>query len=224
MRKLTLLLVTAYLGCSQAFAQSTMLQHPGSICCAQEICQFNPIELIEENLQTTPTENELPIEYAWYELVDDTTTATGTKWVKIPNTNMRNYQPLAINSQYGGFFMRAARKIGTLPYLFSNIINVKVLSPSNPLCTSASDEVAEGTAVVIAPNPATTSLRVVNRQESTPLESFQIFDISGKILVTGQQIQHNNHDIDVTSFASGLYFLQLFYSNGKTSCHKWVKS
>ena len=156
--------------------------------------------------------------------MDDSTTATGTKWVKIPNTNTRNYQPLAINSQYGGFFMRAARKIGTLPYLFSNIVNVKVLSPSNPLCVSANAEVADGTGVVIAPNPASTSLRVVNQQESTSLESFQIFDISGKVLITGQQIQHNNHDIDVTNVASGLYFLQLFYSNGKTSCHKWVKS
>jgi Secretion system C-terminal sorting domain len=224
MKKLALLLVAAHFGCTLTFAQSTMLQHPGAVCCAQEICQFDPIELIAENLQTTPTESELPIEYAWYELVDDSTTATGTKWVKIPNTNTRNYQPLAINSQYGGFFMRAARKIGTLPYLFSNIVNVKVLSPSNPLCVSASAEVADGAGVVIAPNPASTSLRVVNQQESTSLESFQIFDISGKVLMTGQQIQHNNHDIDVTNFASGLYFLQLFYSNGKTSCHKWVKS
>jgi hypothetical protein len=224
MKKLALLLVSAHLGCTLTFAQSTMLQHPGSICCAQEICQFDPIELITENLQTTPTENELPIEYAWYELVDDATTATGTKWVKIPNTNMRNYQPLAINSQFGGFYMRAARKVGTLPYLFSNIVNVKVLSPSNPLCISASDEIAEGTTVVIAPNPATTSLRVVCQQKSTQLESVQIFDISGKILVTAQQINGNNHDIDVASFTSGFYFLQLFYSNGKTSCHKWVKS
>ena len=224
MKKLALLLVAAHFGCTLVFAQSTMLQHPGAVCCAQEICQFDPIELIAENLQTTPTENELPIEYAWYELVDDSTTATGTKWVKIPNTNTRNYQPLAINSQYGGFFMRAARKIGTLPYLFSNIVNVKVLSPSNPLCISANAEVVDGTGVVIASNPASTSLRVVNQQESTSLESFQIFDISGKVLITGQQIQHNNHDIDVTNVASGLYFLQLFYSNGKTSCHKWVKS
>jgi hypothetical protein len=224
MRKLVLLLATAHLGCIPSFSQSTMLQHPGSVCCAQEICQFDPIELISENLQTTPTENELPIEYAWYELVDDSTTATGTKWVKIPNTNTRNYQPLAINSQYGGFFMRAARKIGTLPYLFSNIVNVKVLSTANPLCVSSSDEIAESTTAVIAPNPATTSLRVACQQQSTQLESFQIFDISGKILVTAQQIKGKNHDIDVASFGSGLYFLQLFYSNGKTSCHKWVKS
>ncbi len=209
----------------EALAQPapSLLQHPGSICCNQTICPFLPLGQINQDLATTPPPSDINVEYTWHVLVDDTTTTSGTKWIKIPNSNAVSYQPTQIMSQFGGFYMRGVRLVGTLPYLFSNVVNIKILSASNPDCASVTDEVAVQQQVMVSPNPATDQLRVVATDPSNEIVAYRVFGLDGRLHCQADVSATPALTVPVSSLPSGLYFLQIDFSGGKTWVNKWVK-
>ena len=222
MRKLLFLLAIA--GFVRVDAQTMpQMQHPGSICCNQNICPGESIGEINEELPTMPPPSQANIEYAWYELVDDSTSASGTKWVKLPNTNMVSYQPTTFSSQFGGFYMRGARLVGTLPYMFSNIVNVKELSSTNPICTSSTGEASASSAVLLSPNPASHLITASTNNEAIPIHGYRIVALGGNTLLQGNIEPATSVQLDIQSLPSGIYFLELILNEGKTSFHKWVK-
>ncbi len=207
----------------RAQSAPSQLQHPGSICCNQTLCPFLPLGQINQDLATTPPPSEVNVEYAWHVLVDDSTTSSGTKWIKIPNSNAISYQPAQIMSQFGGFYMRGVRLVGTLPYLFSNVVNIKILSASNPDCASGTGEVVEQPKVVLSPNPASDQLRVVATESGAEITAYRIFGMDGKLHQQATVAATNALTCPVSDFASGIYFIQLDFNNGKTLVNKWVK-
>jgi hypothetical protein len=224
MRKLVFSLLLANAGAIGLVAQSAMqLQHPGSICCDQVICPGDAISQITQDVPTTPAPPQVNVEYAWYELVDDSTTSSGTRWYKIPNTNQLNFQPTQINSQFGGFYMRGVRITGTLPYLFSNIVNIKELSPSNPTCLSSSGEAPAGSQITISPNPAESFLYISSINEVIPIHGYRVVGLGGATMLSAVVEPVTQLQLDIQSLPSGLYFVELILKDGKTSVHKWVK-
>lgn len=224
MRKLAFSLLLANACAIGLIAQSAMqLQHPGSICCDQVICPGDAISQITQDVPTTPAPPQVNVEYAWYELVDDSTTSSGTRWYKIPNTNQLNFQPTQINSQFGGFYMRGVRITGTLPYLFSNIVNIKELSPSNPTCLSSSGEAPAGSQITISPNPAESFLYISSINEVIPIHGYRVVGLGGATMLSAVVEPVTQLQLDIQSLPSGLYFVELILKDGKTSVHKWVK-
>jgi hypothetical protein len=225
MRNVAVVCLLAYFFCWDVSAQSspTTLQHPGSICCNQILCPFLPLGQINEELPTTPTPSEINLEFAWFVLVDDTTAASGTKWVKIPNTNTLHYQPTQIMSQYGGFYMRGVRQVGTLPYLFSNVVNIKILSASNPDCASATGEAQTLAEVVLSPNPASDQLQVVVTSADAQISGYRVFGLDGQQYRQQVVDATNALTLQISDMRAGLYFLQLDFTDGKTWINKWVK-
>lgn len=201
----------------------TALQHPGSICCDQVICPWEPIEELTESMSVTPPESQISVEYAWFELVVDSSAPSGTRWNKIIGATGKNYQPTGISTPYGGFYMRAARQVGTLPYMFSNIVNVKQLGASSVECTSATGEPGSAPVVQLSPNPATDHLNIAIGSADVSVTAYQINASNGSVLKSLQGLQTQNLSVDIAGWPSGFYFLKIFYSNGKTSVHKWVK-
>ena len=203
-------------------AQSA-LQYPGSICCDQVICPTEPIEELTEVLPVSPPETQISVEYAWFELVVDTTAPTGTRWSKILGATAKTYQPTSISTPYGGFYMRAARQVGTLPYLFSNIVNVKQLGPTSMECLNATGEPDAAPKVTIAPNPASFDLHIAIDGNQTAIVAYQIIALNGAVITGQSGLNQQNLILNVADWSSGFYFLKLFFSDGKTSVHKWVK-
>ncbi len=221
MRKLCMTLplcLIGYIGNAQ-----TALQHPGSICCDQIICPSDPIAQLTESMPTNPPESQISVEYAWYELVVDTTAPSGTRWSKITGATGKNYQPTSISTPYGGFYMRAARQVGTLPYLFSNIVNVKELGANSLECTSATGEVGATPKVTLAPNPVSDQLQVSVSDQQIAIKAYQISSLDGKVMVSQSGQNAQNLQLDVAGWSSGFYFLKIIFSDGKTSVQKWVK-
>jgi Secretion system C-terminal sorting domain len=199
-------------------AQNT-LSHPGAICCEQIICPGQEIQLIEESLAITPSAN-VAVEYAWFELIDDTTTASGTRWRKIPNTNSLTFLPTTINSVFGGFFMRAVREVGTLPYLFSNIVTVKLFAADVAPCTTSSQEPSQSDLFSCNPNPATDLIRF-NFQST--VRQITLLNSAGRVVETrnalvGQSEQY----VEVSDFPVGLYVARVLFEDGKIGVHKFV--
>jgi hypothetical protein len=63
--------------------------------------------------------------------------------------------------------------------------------------------------VKIAPNPAITTLQIQsNRNQSKPL-FYQIFDITGKLLLTGIS-DKDIFSINVQKLSAGIYIIKLF--------------
>lgn len=203
-------------------AQS-LLQHPGAICCDQLLCPNESIAVLTESLPTTPHDSTMAVEFAWFELVVDSTAPSGTRWNKIPNTNAKSYLPNGISTPYGGFYMRAVRQVGTLPYIFSNIVSVKELNQNNPECVSSTNAPTYGDAVRIAPNPASEVLLVQSDDLQHPLAGWQLYNQQGALLQSGRLEAASQLQLDVSAWNPGMYFLQLWYSDGKRSAHKWVK-
>ena len=199
------------------------VQFAGEICCNQELCTNEPIGVINESSPALPLDPNLSIEYAWFELVDNPNASGGNSWHLIPNSNIKNYQPTAISSSFGGFYMRAARQVGTLPYKFSNIVTVKYLSPGESGCVTAANEPSAQTRVSIAPNPASDFLKVNAVDQSTTITALQVMSVSGSIMEQQTGLDNAEVELNVYDYASGIYFINLMYADGKKSIHKWVK-
>jgi Secretion system C-terminal sorting domain len=201
-------------------AQNT-LSHPGSICCEQIVCPGQEIQLIEESLAITPSAN-VTVEYAWFELIDDTTTASGTRWRKIANTNSTTFLPTSINSVFGGFFMRAVREVGTLPYLFSNIVTVKLFAADVAPCTTSSQEPSQSDLFSCSPNPATDLIRF---SFQVPVRQINLYNAAGQVVETRNSLLGQGEQyIEVGHYAVGLYVAHIVFENGKRGLYKFVVS
>lgn len=199
------------------------VQFAGEICCNQELCPNEPIGIIDESSPVLPLDPNLSVEYAWFELVDDPNASGGNSWHLIPNSNTKNYQPLAISSSFGGFYMRAARQTGTLPYKFSNIITVKYLSPGEGSCVTAANEPSAQSRVSIAPNPASDFLKVNAVDADASIAALQVTSVSGSLMEQQTGLDNSEVVLNVYDYAPGIYFINLMYADGKKSIHKWVK-
>ena len=57
----------------------------------------------------------------------------------------------------------------------------------------------------ILPNPATNLITINSHSE--PLSTIYIYDISGKLLFSKNNVTSTNQTIDITSFSKGIYFI-----------------
>jgi len=214
----TVLIVLA----GQLSAQTSVaVQHPGSICCDQNLCPGEPIGMINEVLPAVP--DSLEIEYAWFELVLDDNSPSGTAWRVILNSNTPNFQPTAINNPFGGFFQRGARPVGGLYYLNSNIATVKYFPVNSPECTSSTQEPAAAQALLLAPNPVSEQLVLNNLGDLAEPAQVRIFSIEGRFLRQLALPAQSSTTLDVASWANGHYLAQIQYADGRSVVRRWVK-
>ena len=78
------------------------------------------------------------------------------------------------------------------------------------------------TVIAIFPNPTKGALRIeINNLPDNSTSLIQMFDISGKCLISLQQVTDNT-EIDITNSPNGVYFLKIII-NGITSECKVIK-
>jgi hypothetical protein len=205
-----------------AVAQNT-LTHPGVICCDQIVCPGQNIQPIQQSVAITPDNGQVNVEYAWFELIDDTTTASGTRWRKISDTNTTTFLPTQINSVFGGFFMRAARQVGTLPYLFSNIVTVKLFDGDVDPCTTSSEEPSQTDLFSCYPNPATDLVRI---EVKAPVREISVINSAGLTLATQRgsgTYAETPYFFEVSQYPTGLYLARVLFENGQIGVYKFMK-
>jgi hypothetical protein len=77
--------------------------------------------------------------------------------------------------------------------------------------------------VTIAPNPASFDLHIAIDGNQTAIVAYQISALNGAVITGQSGLNQQNLILNVADWSSGFYFLKLFFSDGKTSVHKWVK-
>ena len=198
------------------------LQEAGTICCDQNLCPGDSFPLITEWTATTPSDSLLNLEFSWFTLVTDSSSPSGTKWVKLPNTNSKTYLPNTLGTPFGGFFMRAVREVGTLPYLFSNVVSYVQLSASSPDCMSSSSTEATLEALQLFPNPTHSTLKI-NLGSSGSVLEYQILSTMGIPILQVSALPAETQEISVEHLPPGTYLLQITSQEGKRSIHPWIK-
>ena len=218
-------LIPTFLGvlCLHVLSAQTGIQFPGEICCHQELCPGEAIDTISESSPVLPNPPNFMIEYTWFQLVDNAGGSGGQSWVKIPNSNTPVYRPTSIGSVYGGFFMRAVRQMGTLPYQYSNIVTVKYKQPSEQPCVTATNDNIVSGRISVAPNPARDYLRIMAEQSGYLVAAYQLQSACGAVVEQQYALNDSEVLLDVAHYPSGIYLLTVHYDDGKKSVHKWVK-
>lgn len=200
-----------------------VLQDAGTICCDQDLCPGDTFPLITELTGTTPADSLLNLEYAWYSLLTDASSPSGTKWVKLPNTNSKQFQPTNLGTAFGGFYMRAVREVGTLPYLFSNVVSYVQLSPSNPECQpSSATNSATAYSCRLFPNPTQTYLQL-EIPPTTDVMEYRILTSTGILAKQAHLFASQTIQIAVDDLPAGAYLLQIIEMNGKRYTQPWIK-
>ncbi|MBR9921238.1 MAG: T9SS type A sorting domain-containing protein [Bacteroidetes bacterium] len=77
--------------------------------------------------------------------------------------------------------------------------------------TSSDQEVFSPLSVRLSPNPVSDLLTIESKEQQ--IQSWQIFDASGKVLAFAER-QSKVENIDVSAFAAGLYYLQIRFEGG----------
>jgi hypothetical protein len=91
---------------------------------------------------------------------------------------------------------------------------------SSNLTVSAKDNLLE-TVVNVYPNPAQSKITIEGNQHQ--INSFEIFDLSGRKMMAGTEINSNRFTVDVGQLLPGIYILKLGSTNGESIVQKFNK-
>ncbi len=91
---------------------------------------------------------------------------------------------------------------------------------SSNLTVSAKDNLLE-TVVNVYPNPAQSKITIEGNQHQ--IDSFEIFDLSGRKMMAGTEINSNRFTVDVGQLLPGIYILKLSSTNGENIILKFSR-
>jgi hypothetical protein len=80
------------------------------------------------------------------------------------------------------------------------------------------DELSNGNSIGIYPNPANSSVTI---HSSTPLEKVELLSITGQV-VSSEKALGNQHQLDLTGIANGVYFVNVYTTDEKVARKKLV--
>ena len=96
----------------------------------------------------------------------------------------------------------------------SSVTNTMVV-----LSCSGVIEISDNNLLNLFPNPALNEIRV---QSTKLIEQLNVFDFTGKLIFT-KKGDMNNQEIDLNSFAKGMYFFTIYFEGNKTKTVKVIK-
>ena len=67
--------------------------------------------------------------------------------------------------------------------------------------------------IIISPNPTTAFLNVTNQNQI--IESIEVFDITGRLLIRKQNINANSYTLSLFRLNNATYIIHIKYQNGK---------
>jgi hypothetical protein len=74
-------------------------------------------------------------------------------------------------------------------------------------------------AVGISPNPTNGTVSITSRYD---FEKIELLSITGQIL-SSETVNSKSHQLNLTNFSEGIYFVRLIYPNGLSNVKKVVK-
>jgi len=78
----------------------------------------------------------------------------------------------------------------------------------------------KATPLIIYPNPANTTIMIETENQIT---SYEIIDMNGKLIASKQNMNSTNELVDITSLATGVFFIRIIDSEQKSVVQKFVK-
>ena len=88
--------------------------------------------------------------------------------------------------------------------------------------TSGINEINASKKITIYPNPTT---GMVNISSSQAIETIEVFDVTGKLVLSHRNDSHQKHiELDLSAFSNGIYFIQTHNQNAEKTLNKVVIS
>ncbi len=88
--------------------------------------------------------------------------------------------------------------------------------------TSSINEINASKKIIIYPNPTT---GVVNISSSQAIDNVEVFDVTGKLVLSYRNDTHQKHiELDLSAFGNGIYFIQTHNQNAEKTLNKVVIS
>lgn len=91
---------------------------------------------------------------------------------------------------------------------------------SNGDLLGITDNQSQHTGFIVYPNPANSEVNIISNGHS-PIKSFQLIDISGRII---NAVRFSNNSINVAEVSSGAYFIRIVTTDNKIFTHKLIVS
>ena len=88
--------------------------------------------------------------------------------------------------------------------------------------TSGLNEINASKKIIIYPNPTT---GMVNISSSQAIDNIEVFDVTGKLVLSHRNDNHQKHiELDLSAFSNGIYFIQTHNQNAEKTLNKVVIS
>lgn len=108
-------------------------------------------------------------------------------------------------------------------YLRDTVRNLSFDSPcdsSNILIDSSASIIENKLKINIFPNPTLDNLQII---ANAPLNSIQLINLEGKVLIKQENINNNQYKLQLTYLSTGIYFINVILSNGEIITKKIIK-
>ncbi len=102
-------------------------------------------------------------------------------------------------------------------YVTNSSVIYKIVDTSTASATSF-----ENSGFSLYPNPSKNSI-TISSTEASFAKQIQIFDVSGKLLISKEVSQNKRNTIDVTSLSNGVYIVNVTTTDGKNYSSKLIK-
>jgi len=79
-------------------------------------------------------------------------------------------------------------------------------------------------AIILYPNPAKHHFTIDNLNSNITIDSVKIYEVNGGMILSLDDFTGNQIEISTTEFSSGIYFVEIFYTNGGRTIKKLVKN
>lgn len=135
--------------------------------------------------------------------------AGDTLWTKLINTNHGYGGSYIQQTSDSGYILTGGFKITGLNY---DVLLVKMDSLGYYISTGISDTQSPATTVVIYPNPTIEHL-YIDFTNWNKAAFISLYDIAGQILVNKQTLFNRINTLQISPFAQGIYFYQIFSGN-----------
>ena len=102
-------------------------------------------------------------------------------------------------------------------YVTNSSVIYKIVDTSTASATSF-----ENSGFSLYPNPSKNSI-TISSTEASFAKQIQIFDVSGKLLISKEVSQNKRNTIDTTSLSIGVYIVNVTTTDGKNYSSKLIK-
>lgn len=154
----------------------------------------------------------------WYENENNTYGKDGPLEVckaRLSNPDMSAAKGRAYVDTVQGYLVpRIYRVLFDTAIVSTGCTPVNTSLPSGSPCLVSVEEIDYASSLTIYPNPSSSSVTVVIENTAEPIIGIELYDVTGRLLISDLNIRTNKYVMEKNDLSSGLYFINVRFEDG----------